>query len=145
MPLQKKQALKEEDMRERTLNVKDIKPLSSTPVCSPVPTSPLSYSDFVTGLFDSTTTWKQKILWKAGIRSNKELLLKKQLKELKGSHTVLRQCNLKSNSVSMKHQAICFQWTIKKRVLQKHIRAKAYKTSHDASNKRCNQRGMQLL
>ena len=58
MSFQKKQALKEKKMRERTLNVKDIKPLSSTPVCSPVPTSPLSYSDFVTGLFDSTTTWK---------------------------------------------------------------------------------------
>ena len=58
MSFQKKQALKEKEMRERTLNVKDIKPLSSTPVCSPVPTSPLSYSDFVTGLFDSTTTWK---------------------------------------------------------------------------------------
>ena len=58
MSFQKKQALKEKKTRERTLNVKDIKPLSSTPVCSPVPTSPLSYSDFVTGLFDSTTTWK---------------------------------------------------------------------------------------
>ena len=59
MSFQKKQALKEKDMRERTLNVdENIKPLSSTPICSPVPTSPLSYSDFVTGLFDSTTTWK---------------------------------------------------------------------------------------
>ena len=58
MSCQKKQALKEKDMRERTLNVKDIKPLFSAPVCSPVPTSPLSYSDFVTGLLDSTTTWK---------------------------------------------------------------------------------------
>ena len=58
MSFQKKQALKEKEMRETTLNVKDIKPLSSTPVCSPVPTSPLSYSDFVTGLLDSATTWK---------------------------------------------------------------------------------------
>ena len=33
--IQKKQALKEKD-RERMLNVKDIEPLSSTPVCSPV-------------------------------------------------------------------------------------------------------------
>ena len=57
MSCQKKQALKEKDMRERTLNVKDIKPLFSTPVCSPVSTSPLSYSDFVTGLLDSATTW----------------------------------------------------------------------------------------
>ena len=132
-------------MRERTLNVKYIKPLSSTPVCSPVPTSPLSYSGFITVLLDSTTTWKQKILWKAGIRSNKELLFKKRLKELKGSHPVLRQCNLKSNLVSMKHQAICFQRTIKKRVLQKHIRTKPYKTCHDASYKRCHQRSIQLL
>ena len=58
MLCQKKQALKEIDMTERTLKVKDIKPLSSTPVCSPVPTSPLSYSDFVTGLLDNTTNWK---------------------------------------------------------------------------------------
>ena len=58
MLCQKKQALKVKDMRERTLNVKDIKRLSSTPVCSPVPTLLLSYSDFVTGLLDSTTTWK---------------------------------------------------------------------------------------
>ena len=57
MSCQKKQELKEKDM-ERTLNVKYIKPLFSTPVFSPVPTSPLSYSDFVTGLLDSTTTWK---------------------------------------------------------------------------------------
>ena len=40
------------------LNVKDREPLSSTPVSSPVPTSPLYYSDFVTGFFDSTMTWK---------------------------------------------------------------------------------------
>ena len=53
---QKKQAVNKKDKIERTINVKDIKPLSSTPVCSPVPTSPLYYSDFVTGLFDSTMT-----------------------------------------------------------------------------------------
>ena len=58
MSCQKKPALKEKDKRERMLNVKDIELLSSTPVCSPVPTSPLYYSDFVTGLFDSTTTSK---------------------------------------------------------------------------------------
>ena len=58
MSCQKKEAVKEKDKRERTLNVKDIEPLSSTPVCSSVPTSPLYYSDFVTGLFDSTMTWK---------------------------------------------------------------------------------------
>ena len=58
MSCQKKQALKEKDKGERTLNVTDIEALSSTLVCSPVPTSPLFYSDFVTGLFDSTTTWK---------------------------------------------------------------------------------------
>ena len=58
MSCQKKQAVREKDKRERRLNVKDIEPLSSTPVFSPVPTSPQYYSDFVTGLFDSTMTWK---------------------------------------------------------------------------------------
>ena len=53
MSCQKKQPLKEKDKGERTLNVKDIEPLSSTPK----PTS-LYYSDFVTDLFDSTTTSK---------------------------------------------------------------------------------------
>ena len=58
MSCKKMQALKGKDKRERTLNVKDIEPLSNTPVCSPVPTSPLCYSDFITCLFDSTATWK---------------------------------------------------------------------------------------
>ena len=38
MSCQKKQALKEKDKREETLNVKDIEPLSSAPVPSSVPT-----------------------------------------------------------------------------------------------------------
>lgn len=39
-------------------NVKDIEPLSSAPVCSLVPTSPLYYPNFVIRLFDSTMTSK---------------------------------------------------------------------------------------
>ena len=62
MSCQKKQALKD---KKRTLNIKNIEPLSSMPVCSPVPTSSLSYSEYVTDIFDSTATWKQKILMKS--------------------------------------------------------------------------------
>ena len=120
------------------------------PVCSPVTTSPLSYSDHVTGLFNSsTTTWKQEILWRAcirPIRTNKELQLKKQLSKLKSSYPVSKQYNVKSYSVFMKdYQAICFQRTMKKGPFQKHIRTKPYKTCHDISYKRCHQRGIQLL
>ena len=58
MSCQKKQPLIEKDKGERMLNVKDIEPLSSTPVCSPVPILSLCYPDFITGIFDSTTTSK---------------------------------------------------------------------------------------
>ena len=41
------------------------------PVFSPVPTSLLSYSDYVTDIFDSTATWKPKILMKSWYKTYK--------------------------------------------------------------------------
>ena len=57
------------------------------------------------------------------------------MRELKGSHPVLRQYNLKSYSVSMKdHLAICFQRIIKKGSCE-NIKKQPCKTFHNTSTR----------